>query len=353
MDTLGLMKPNFLKNRIFWLNFSFWLLFFSYKFYDFTVFMPAETAFVRIALPMFFHIILSYTHYFFILPDLLRSKNIKKYLLKLVLAIAVVMFFQVLAENAVLIKYSPSDYYETFGWARFVSTLWDELSFMIFTGMIKFAVDWFELENKKRELENQKLTAELNYLKAQINPHFLFNTLHNLSYLTQIKSDQATEVIVKLSNIMRYMIYDSNKPKVALSKEINYIKDYLTLEDIRLNNRFELSFDTSEVDEQIEITPLIFIPFVENAFKHGISDQQTENWIKVKLSSTSKQLIFKVENSVSPAQKEKDAPSGFGLKNVERRLVLSYPHQHHLEILPEKEKFSISLSLDLSWRFVV
>lgn len=341
------MKVKFLKNRIFWLNFSFWLLFFSYKFYDFTVFMPANVAFARIGLPMFFHIILSYTHYFFILPDLLSSKNLKKYLLKLVLAIAVVMFFQVLAENAVLSQFTDSNYYETFGWTRFVSTLWDEMSFMIFTGMIKFAVDWFELENKKRELENQKLTAELNYLKAQINPHFLFNTLHNLNYLSQIKSDQATEVIVKLSNIMRYMIYDSNKPKVPISKEISYIKDYLSLEGIRLNNKFELTFDTSEVNDQLEIAPLIFIPFVENAFKHGISDQQTENWIRVKLSSYNNQLTFKVENSLSPNKEMKDVPSGFGLKNVKRRLDLSYPKKHDLEVIPEKDRFSAYLKIVL------
>lgn len=309
--------------------------------------MPANVAFTRIGLPMFFHIILSYTHYFFILPDLLSSKNLKKYLLKLVLAIAVVMFFQVLAENAVLSQFTDSDYYETFGWTRFVSTLWDEMSFMIFTGMIKFAVDWFELENKKRELENQKLTAELNYLKAQINPHFLFNTLHNLNYLTQIKSDQATEVIVKLSNIMRYMIYDSNKPKVPISKEISYIKDYLSLEGIRLNNKFELTFDTSEVNDQLEIAPLVFIPFVENAFKHGISDEQTENWLRVKLSSQHNQLTFKVENSLSPNKVLKDEPSGFGLKNVERRLALSYPDKHNLQVISQNDKFSVQLKIEL------
>ncbi len=340
------MKFSLLKNRIFWLNLAFWVLFFSYKFYDFTVFMSPWVAFVRIGLPMFFHIILSYAHYFFILPDLLRTKKILPYLSKLVPTIAVVMFFQVITENAVLSQFTSSDYYEHFGWVRFVSTLWDQMSFMIFTGMIKFAADWFEIQNKKKELENQKLNAELNYLKAQINPHFLFNTLHNLNYLSQSKSDHATEVIIKLSNIMRYMIYESNKPNVVLSKEIAYIRDYLDLEGLRLNHKFDIQFDVSQVDTAIEIAPLILIPFVENAFKHGVSDKHPDSWVHIKLSSKSDRLEFNVENSII-APVLNNEKSGFGLINLKKRLALSYPERHRLEINQSNETYSVSLKLDI------
>lgn len=342
------MRPTFLSNRIFWLNLSFWLLFFSYKFYDFTVFMEPEVAFVRIGLPMFFHIILSYVHYFFILPSLLRDKRILFYLSRLIPAIAVVMFFQVLAENAILSQYSPSNYYENFTWVRFVSTLWDQMSFMIFTGMIKFAADWFDLENKKKELENQKLNAELNYLKAQINPHFLFNTLHNLNYLALAKKDEASEVIVKLSNIMRYMIYESRKKRVTLNKEIDYMRDYLDLEKIRLNNQFSIVLDTSNLNGQLEIEPLILIPFLENAFKHGVSDKYPESWVKMELSSDEGELLMKLSNSVFEKNQSNIEASGFGLKNVKQRLQLSYPQSHSLRIEPGPKEFKVELRLTLS-----
>lgn len=342
------MRFTFLSNRIFWLNFSFWLLFFSYKFYDFTVFMSAEVAFARIGLPMFFHIILSYLHYFFILPPLLRTKKLFHYLSRLVPTIAVIMFFQVLAENQVLSQYSQSDYYEHFGWVRFVSTLWDQMSFMIFTGMIKFAADWFELENKKKELENQKLNAELNYLKAQINPHFLFNTLHNLNYLALARKDEASEVIVKLSNIMRYMIYESTKKRVMLSKEIDYMRDYLDLEKIRLNNQFSIVLDTAELDDQLEIEPLILIPFLENAFKHGVSDKYPESWVRMDLSSEGRELTMKLSNSVFEKNESNKGASGFGLENVKQRLELGYPQQHRLVIHSGPEEFRIELNITLS-----
>lgn len=342
------MRFTFLSNRIFWLNFSFWLLFFSYKFYDFTVFMSAEVAFARIGLPMFFHIILSYTHYFFILPPLLRTKKLFQYLSRLIPTIAVIMFFQVLAENQVLSQYSQSDYYEHFGWVRFVSTLWDQMSFMIFTGMIKFAADWFELENKKKELENQKLNAELNYLKAQINPHFLFNTLHNLNYLALAKKDEASEVIVKLSNIMRYMIYESTKKRVVLSKEIDYMRDYLDLEKIRLNNQFSIVLDTAELDDQLEIEPLILIPFLENAFKHGVSDKYPESWVNMKLTSEGRELTMKLNNSVFEKNESNKGTSGFGLENVKQRLELGYPQQHSLAIDSGPDEFKVQLKITLS-----
>lgn len=341
------MRFSFLSNRIFWLNFTFWLLFFSYKFYDFTVFMTADVAFARIGLPMFFHIILSYTHYFFILPPLLRTKKLWQYLARLLPAIGVIMFFQVLAENQVLSQYTNSDYYQTFSWVRFVSTLWDQMSFMIFTGMIKFAADWFDLENKKKELENQKLNAELNYLKAQINPHFLFNTLHNLNYLALAKKDEASEVIVKLSNIMRYMIYESKRKKVVLSKEIDYMRDYLDLEKIRLNNQFSIVMDTSGLNDQLEIEPLILIPFLENAFKHGVSDKYPESWVRMELSSKDSELHMKLSNSVFEKSRPDGEASGFGLENVKQRLELSYPKKHSLKIQSGTEEFNVDLSIKL------
>lgn len=341
------MKPAFLSNRIFWLNATFWLLFFSYKFYDFTNFMEPHVAFARIGVPMVFHIILSYAHYFFILPPLLREKRVLPYFGKLIPVIAVVMFFQVLTENQLLAQYSRSDYYIRFGWVRFVSTLWDQMSFMIFTGMIKFAADWFELENKKKQLENDKLNAELNYLKAQINPHFLFNTLHNLNYLALSKNDEASDVIVKLSNIMRYMIYEAGKKRVPIKAELDYIADYLDLEKIRLNRQVDLSIDTSQVDAQLPIAPLVLIPFVENAFKHGMSDREG-GWVKIRLSTEGQELHLVVENSVLKKQSVDPGNSGFGLKNIRQRLQLGYENKHQLNIEPGEEMFRVELKLDLS-----
>ena len=341
------MKASFLSNRIFWLNASFWLLFFSYKFYDFTNFMEPHVAFARIGVPMFFHIILSYAHYFFILPPLLRQKRVLPYLAKLIPVIGVVMFFQVLTENQLLAQYARSDYYTRFGWVRFVSTLWDQMSFMIFTGMIKFAADWFELENKKKQLENDKLNAELNYLKAQINPHFLFNTLHNLNYLALSKNDEASDVIVKLSNIMRYMIYEAGKKRVPIRAELDYISDYLDLEKIRLNRQVDLEIDTSGVDDQLPIAPLVLIPFVENAFKHGMSDREG-GWVKIVLTTEGQQLHLTVENSVLKKQANDPENSGFGLKNIRQRLQLGYENKHQLNIKPGEDLFHVDLKLDLS-----
>ncbi len=341
------MKASFLSNRIFWLNATFWLLFFSYKFYDFTSFMEPKEAFARIGVPMFFHLVLSYAHYFFILPGLLRNKRLIPYLTRLIPAIAVVMCVQVLTENQVLAPYARTDYFTGFSWSRFVSTLWDQMSFMIFTGMIKFVVDWFELENKKKHLENEKLNAELNYLKAQINPHFLFNTLHNLNYLALSKNDQASEVIVKLSNIMRYMIYEAGKSQVSVKAELDYIADYLDLEKIRLNRQADLHMDIHNVDGQLPIAPLVLIPFIENAFKHGMSDREG-GWVKIKLSSAEDQLHLVVENSVLKKQSADPLNSGFGLKNIRQRLQLAYEGKHELMIEPDAEQFRVELKLDLS-----
>ncbi len=342
------MNPQVLTNRIFWLNVSFWLLFFSYKLYDYTSVMSVETALVRIGLPMIFHILLSYAHYFLILPRLLKDKKLIPYLARLIPTLAIIMSLSIVAENKILPLYTSSNYYLSVGYVRLVSTFWDHMSFMIFTGMIKFAVDWFELENRKKELENQKLNAELKFLKAQVNPHFLFNTLHNLNYLTQAKKDESTSVVIKLSNIMRYMLLESDKKRVPISKEIEYVRDYLDLEKIRLNNEFRIDFDTSDLDESIEISPLLLVPFIENAFKHGIKDKDPDSWLDFRMSSNEEAVIMKLENSIVDPVEEKKTSSGFGLANIRKRLDLSYPNGYELNINSTDKIFSVHLKLKLS-----
>lgn len=343
---LQLMKWTDRRNIII-LHVSFWVIFTLFKVFDYANDIPNNVAVRLVVCLHLFSLLGAYAHYFFLLPLLFQRKKVI-YAIGLILLLSLCILGRGSLESTYLSGVFQTTYYSEWTLARISSMVWNLASFIVFISLIKFTVDRFVLESQKKELENEKLNAELNYLKAQINPHFLFNTLHNLNYLSEIKSDQATEVIVKLSNIMRYMIYETSKQKVPLAKEIGYIEDYLDLESIRLNKAFKLIFDTSGVDQQTEIAPLIFIPFVENAFKHGISDQQNSSWIQIHLKSQEGVLEFKVENSLKQMLIEKGEASGFGLENIKRRLKLSYPDRHQLQINQYEDKFSIHLILNLS-----
>lgn len=344
MRYLQLMKWVDRRNIVL-LHVSFWVIFALFKVFDYANDIPINMAVRLVVCQHIFSLVGAYAHYFLLLPLLFQKRKRVVYALGLILLLALCIIGRGWLESQLISGIFQTTYYDEWTLARVLSMLWTLISFIVFISLIKFTIDRFVLESQKKELENEKLNAELNYLKAQINPHFLFNTLHNLNYLSQIKSDQATEVIVKLSNIMRYMIYESNKPSVTLAKEVDYIHDYLDLEAIRLNKAFDLKFDISTVDKQMEIAPLIFIPLVENAFKHGISDQQDENWINISLHSEKGRLEFKVENSLKEKSAGNDEASGFGLKNLKRRLELSYPKRHELNIQEASDKFSVQLIL--------
>jgi len=335
------------KSKLFLLHLSFWVLFISYRLFDFTRHLPFESAALLIGVPSFFNIVISYLHYFFILPLLIKRKNIALYLALLVVSLAAIGYLRIVAEGAFLapVSFDPN-YYKTVTIARVLSILWSFLSFLLFTSMIKFTVDWFYLENRRKQLENEKLIAELKYLRAQINPHFLFNTLHNLNYLTLSKRNEASDVIIKLSNIMRYMIYDANKATVSIHKELQYMQDYIALERIRLNKSFDLQFNVTDSDKKVEIAPLLLITFLENAFKHGVSDQADACWIKVDLVYNTDNVSYSVCNSKvnNHVNKEK---SGFGLDNLRKRLDLHYPDKHSLTVNETDDEFAIDLKIQL------
>ena len=333
------------KKNIVFLHVAFWLLFLIVKFVDYQENLGTPMSLKYVAVQNAFNLVAAYVHYFVLLPLFFPKRSYIKYTLGLLLLFGLAIYGRGLLEAATLGNEFSRGYYTTWTFNRVLSMAWNMASFVFFIALLKFTIDRFILERQKKALENEKLTAELNYLKAQINPHFLFNTLHNLSYLAQVENDKAVEVIMKLSNIMRYMIYESNKPRVPLYKELRYLQDYLDLEGIRLNHRFKLSFDTSEVDDQLEIAPMVLIPFVENAFKHGVSDQHEDCWIRVRLSSSANVLDLEVENRILLRNGTKEEGSGFGLANVKKRLALGYPNQHQLTIDETNEEFKVHLHL--------
>jgi len=217
--------------------------------------------------------------------------------------------------------------------------------FFIISGcLIKFGLDWFSNINIQRSLETEKKDMELQFLKSQLNPHFLFNSLNNIYSLAYQKSDKTADAILKLSDIMRYMIYESNDSWVSLSKEIEYVQSYIELQKLRFKDGAAVEMTLSgEIDDQ-QIIPLILIAFVENAFKHGVANDHADP-IRINIIANKKILHFSITNKKSNANK--DEVGGVGLNNVERRLQLLYPERYKLNIVNSATHYTSELMLDI------
>jgi len=211
------------------------------------------------------------------------------------------------------------------------------------TMLIKLMDNSFKQEKQLREIEKEKFSAELGLLKAQINPHFFFNTLNSLYALTLKGSEQASKVVLRLSDLMHYMLYEANANKMPLSDEIKYLGNYISIEQMRFAERLELSFQYSGDIEGKLIAPLLLLPFVENAFKHGIEDNS--GWVTINLKVIGRVLFLKVENSCTAVSKQKE--TGMGLRNVKRRLELTYPNNYQLSINETTGTFEVELEIDL------
>jgi hypothetical protein len=197
-----------------------------------------------------------------------------------------------------------------------------------------------------RKTEQEKVQTELAYLKAQINPHFLFNTLNSIYALSVKKSEAAPESITKLSSIMRYVISDAAHDTVSLEKEVNYLSAYIDLERLRLTDKAELHYRVNGDLMGKNIAPLLFIPLVENAFKHGVSTSEATT-INIDLDVQATKLELKIRNGRPRSVSQKQG-TGLGLENVKKRLALLYPGKHQLGVQGAEKEFSVTLQLDLS-----
>ncbi|MBF9224069.1 sensor histidine kinase [Hymenobacter ruricola] len=333
------------RHRVVLLHVSFWGLYFSWYVYQFRAEYSWLASVGYTGLSIVLYLPLVYFNYFGLLPRWLRHQRTGRYLLEFAAAFLPALALRVY----VLWHFAPANVSPDYLYSPlYVLGLGVSMLFIAaFVSMLRFAVGWFELEARAKTLENAQLTAELQLLKAQINPHFLFNTLNNLQYLAYMQSPHTPEGIARLGQMMRYMIYDSNHPEVALSEELEYMQNYISLEQLRLNNPNAIAFEVAGPVAAQQIAPLILVSFLENAFKHGLATHGN-GWVRVRVELEGSRCDYTVTNSrpatLSPPKKY----SGAGLQNVRRRLALSYPGRHSLQIDELPEEYRVHLRLALS-----
>lgn len=234
-----------------------------------------------------------------------------------------------------------------------VQMMLGELYVISFVAAIKITIDYLSTNRKAAKLEQSKLETELRFLRSQISPHFFFNTLNNIYSLTLEKSDKAPDVVLKLSELMRYLLYETKNKRQSLEKEIICIHNYLDLERIRYGDDLDINMEVSGDISGKKISPMLLIPFVENAFKHGVNENIGKVFISIKLEVKNDYLYFEVANSISQRRK-KSLPlqlkpnGGIGIKNVKKRLEIGYtPKEYDLKIGKKNGHFLIQLKLKL------
>ena len=227
----------------------------------------------------------------------------------------------------------------------------DQLTFsvmsLLFFGLSLHFYDHYKLKQAAQQLRIEKQQSELNYLKSQTNPHFLFNTLNNIYSLTRKKSDHAPEAVMRLSKILRFMLYETSGDHITIDQEIRIISDYIELEKLRYDHTLSVNFNYEVEDPQQAVLPLMLVPLVENAFKHGVSETIESPYVNIHLSVAKSLLKFEVENSIDQSAGRKEVKENIGLSNLRRQLEIIY-RDFDLSIDQQPKSFIVNLKINLA-----
>jgi two-component system, LytTR family, sensor kinase len=211
----------------------------------------------------------------------------------------------------------------------------------------KLLLDNSRAQRRLAEMARQKSEAELNFLKSQINPHFLFNSLNSIYFLIDRENTEARRTLLQFSDLLRYQLYDCSSPTIEIEKEITFLKDYIRLQELRKDKNYEVDVKVGRDVKDFQITPLLLIAFVENAFKHISHHNNGKNFVHVDMNRSNGTFQFMVENSKEDQMKNTEPAGGIGLANVKRRLELQYPDRHQLKISDRKDLFKVELVLNV------
>ncbi len=342
---------NFLLHIGLWIGYLIFAVFIFYERF------PLATAFQQAVIFLVPQLMVVYLNTEILIPQFIIKKKYLLYVLMILTSLVAIYFlFDFISTNLLMNNenFAPRRSRIEEGFARPFRAAGSRrltINNLVLTMVILFLITAFKTsqmalkkDKEAADLKSENLDTELKLLRSQINPHFLFNALHNINSLALIKSDLTSQMLVKLSDMLRYIIYDCKENKVPLGKEISYIQNYISLLKLKEQDiNITVSFDIE--NDQVWIEPMLLIPFIENSFKHsGIED--TENgWIEINMKATTRQIDFQVDNSIPKESYTLDKVGGIGLNNVTRRLTLLYPDNYNLDIDQNENRFSVKLTL--------
>jgi len=295
-----------------------------------------------------FYAILVYFNLFYLVPLFLKKQRYAWYFIAVGLTVFLITQFKTLVF-----------YFKYAGIPKAQNDLQSEqiyyyllhLLLVGFSTTLAITRDWLRHQNERIELENKTMQTELQYLKAQINPHFLFNSLNSIYALTLKKSDHAPDMVLKLSEMMRYMLYECNEMKVPVFKEIKYLQNYLDLERIRQGHHVDIAFRlTGDIKDQ-NIAPLLLIPFIENAFKHGPNTGVDDPFVHIDMELNDDLFTFNIKNNTKEQERQMwpgKKSGGIGLVNAKRRLNILYPDKHDITTDKVDNIYKVQLEIDLT-----
>lgn len=333
------------------LHLSFWV---SYYIYRVLIYGRVVNTWENVAYVQAFELLLKvpvvYINLYIFLPHLLKKKKTLYFFAANILLIGLATFLQTFiikfCISIGIYHYYPDSYFWT-PWKVF-SRANHFVTIASVTLIIKVLKDFYFSQQTTQRLQREKLETELKFLRSQINPHFFFNTLNNLYSMVERKDAKAGPTLLKLSDLMSYIIYEASNKQVSLSMEVDNLRSFISLEQLRFSS-LVVEFKKPDHLDKAKIAPLLLLPFLENAFKHGIGKEKARNWIKAELQLSGSQLTYIVQNAASSQDKvDKVTQRGIGLENLRRRLELLYPNGFELRTEELDETYEASMSIDLS-----
>ncbi len=331
-------------------HFLFWIGYFMINFIRWGSYFDDYTYSLKSNLVEFpIHIVLTYFNIFYLIPKFVLKKKFLLYIICLLLSLVMVYIirtglnFFLVTEN---IWPEAVGNQRAFSFNHILAVTIGEIYVVALVTAIKLTVDWITERKKNESLRELQLQTELKYLKSQIQPHFFFNTLNNLYALIIEKSEKASDVVLKLSDIMQYVLYDIKASKIELLNEINYIHSYLELEELRYGNKVTSEIEIKGDIDDITIPPLLLLPFIENCFKHGTKNNDNITLNIYFENSKNEQLIFKAKNNFN-RHNEIIKKHGIGIQNITRRLELLYKNKYTLETTIIDDTYNVSLKIPI------
>jgi hypothetical protein len=320
---------------------AFWVMLFSFNLYLSIILLGWTDGISRSVINVLCHLINFYAFYSFIVPRFYENRKLALTILACILIIGLLTPVRLMIETEFALQENFSLRFGFAGKLGFV--LFTEIAVASFASLLRLAQDNEKNKQRLESLSRLQAESELRFLKAQMNPHFLFNTINNIYSLTLLKSDKAPEALMKLSTLLRYLLYESND-KVPLQKEVEALRIYAELFQLRYEESLDIKINCA-VNDKVEIEPLVLVPILENALKHSGLGVIEKSFACMELEKNGDQFTVNCVNSKSASNRNEDA-GGIGLVNIQKRLNMAYGGKHRLILRDEKDKFHVRLQID-------